>query len=112
MAREKWCCDSMQGASAHRRGRAIFVFADPPSEEGGEVRFWLASRALDYDMIREDPPPVIPPYLALTPSTRQSIAFCPWCGSRLSRFYRRRYTQLLDSELDTEFGSPGSPGSD
>jgi hypothetical protein len=106
MAREKWCCQAMQTAHAERRDRAIFVFADPRRDGDDEVRFWLASRAMTFDALAEDPPPVIPPHLALTVSTRKPIAFCPWCGVRLSRWYRRRHVQLLDPELTHEFGAP------
>jgi len=63
MAREKWCCPSMQTAYAERRDRTIFVYADPPDDDG-EVRFWLATRAMTFEALAEDPPPVIPPHLA------------------------------------------------
>jgi hypothetical protein len=94
----------MQTAYAERRDRTIFVYADHPADDG-EVRFWLASRAMTFEALAEDPPPVIPPHLALTLSTRKPLGFCPWCGSRLSRFYRRRYAQLLDPDLSREFGA-------
>ena len=105
MATEKWCCVALETAFAERRDRTIFVFADPPSDDG-EVRFWLGSRAMTFDALHEDPPLAIPPHLVLTLSTRKPMAFCPWCGTRLARFYRRRHVQLLDPELTREFGSP------
>ena len=105
MAREKWCCLALETAFSERRDRTIFVFADPPTEDQ-EVRFWLASRAMSFDALAEDPPPVIPAHLVLTLATRRPLSFCPWCGVRLVRFYRRRYVQLLDPDLTSEFGSP------
>ena len=110
MARPKWCCSSFETAYADRRQRSIFVFADEPSESGEEPRFWLASRALDFDQANADPPVEIPLHLALTPSTRKPVAFCPWCGTRLARFYRKRFTQLLDPEVSLELGGSGGTG--
>jgi hypothetical protein len=95
----------METAHAERRDRTIFVFADGPADDTDEVRFWLCSRAMTFDALAEDPPPVIPVHLALTMETRKPLGFYPWCGVRLARFYRRRYVQLLDPDRSEEFGS-------
>ena len=97
----------METAHGERRDPTLFVFADPPVDD--ELRFWLATRAMPWAALQEDPPLQIPPHLPLIVSTRRPIHFCPWCGTKLARFYKRRFEQLLDPELSSEFGPQARP---
>ena len=102
----KWCCLGMQTAFSERGDRTIFVFAEPPNEFIDRVTFWIAMRAVTQDALSELHPLALPPETFLTIATRKAISFCPWCGTRLARFYRRRYSQLVDAKLTEEFKLP------
>ena len=106
MNKEKWCCLGMQTAFSDREDRTIFAFADPPNEFVNHVTFWLAMRAVAQEALSELPLLALPPDMPITLATRKPISFCPWCGTRLARFYRRRYLQLIDPFLTEEFKLP------
>ena len=106
MKNERWCCLGMQTAFSERGDRTIFVFAEPPGEFIDRATFWIAMRSVTQHARSELPPLALPPDTCLTIATRKPISYCPWCGSRLGRFYRRRYPQLVDAKLTEEFKLP------
>ena len=106
MAREKWCCLGLETAFSERGERTIFVFAEPPSEFTPSPTFWVAMRAVEQEALSQLPALALPPETAFTLSTRKPISFCPWCGKRLARFYRRHFSLLADPKLTTEFKLP------
>ncbi len=42
--------------------------------------------------------------VSVTLATWKRIQFCPWCGKRLERYYRKCFMQLADEELSIEHG--------
>jgi hypothetical protein len=102
---DKWCCPGLETAFAERGDRTIFVFAEPPGEFSSAT-FWIAMRAVEQEALSQLPALALPPETAFTIATRKPISFCPWCGKRLGRFYRRRYSQLADPKLTAEFKLP------
>lgn len=102
----------MSAAFADRFGRTIYIYAEPPSELSHEPCFWLATRAITK---RDLETGVVLPDTggtAVTIATRKPIIYCPWCGRKLSRFYKRSYAMLVDESVAKEFTDRGEPPPD
>lgn len=94
-----WCCSGLEFAFDERKGQGIFVYATLSPE--GKPMFWIAMRSVekkDLGKIASIQPDDIP----VTVTTRRPISYCPWCGVKLARFYRKRYEQLLDPSVASE----------
>src|SRR5437867_1587456 len=91
----KWCCEGLKHAFAQRRGRGIYVFAEPPkSEIGIPVTFWLGMRSVEKKDLEKLSVAWDERQGALSLQTWRPIRYCPWCGTKLVRFYRNRHEQL------------------
>jgi hypothetical protein len=100
-----WCCGGLKDRFERRYDRGLFVFAEPPTSDGRyPASYWLAMRSVrkqDVERLKElkgerD--------LPITIQTWFPIQFCPWCGTRLKRFYARHYELLVDPQMTTEHG--------
>jgi hypothetical protein len=49
---------------------------------------------------------ISPPDVPLTISTRIPIHFCPWCGIKLAKFYKKHFQLLSDKTIADEFDIP------
>ena len=105
-----WCCEGMQLAFESRRGRGIFVYCEPDNNliKCGPT-FWLGMHSIDLDdverFVEERSGMAIEPEerpLPVSLSTWRRIRFCPWCGKKLERFYRKHFMLLADDELSKE----------
>jgi len=94
----RFCCPTFEDSynNHKRRGFSIDVF--PP-----EPLFWLWFRAVDAG--REEAFSGLELSTDVSLVTRTRLLFCPWCGKRLDKFYRRTWTLLVREETDT-FGIP------
>jgi hypothetical protein len=83
----KWCCAQFQGIydNAGRRGFSILV-----GMMGDEPAFLLVHRAVDDDDVVRGPAGLLVATL-----THTGLLHCPWCGTRLAKFYRRSIPDLL-----------------
>lgn len=103
-SRRDWCCLGLKRAFEYRNESGIYVFAELPHELLGHgASFWMGMRSIDVG----DPP------IKLVPSndpglicieTTLPIKFCPWCGCRLARFYRKTFRQLYDANTSARHG--------
>lgn len=89
-----WCCS---GFRAHyeeggSRGTSIVVVAD----ETGEPRFLLQHRTVDLADQASMPKISVPINLV----SQTGLRFCPWCGQRLARFYRRSWSRLVRPDIE------------
>jgi hypothetical protein len=96
----KWCCSSFQDSHECRRERGFSVIAAKGEPTGF---FLLQGRALAED----DPTPLI--HSAPVSTVFQvGIAFCPWCGTRLDRFYQDSIGQLAEADQNLRIATqPG-----
>jgi hypothetical protein len=87
----KWCCPPFEGhfQEAGLRGTAVFA----ANTEGESPLFILQFRSTE----GERPTSEVKGLLTLVSDT--VINFCPWCGVRLSRCYRRTWKELDRSDL-------------
>lgn len=88
----KWCCVGFEGnfQMAGSRGFSIFV----STKNRQNPVFIMQHRTLD-------PGVAIPnTEQALTIVSDIQISFCPWCGTDLHKFYRKRYQELDRHELE------------
>ena len=74
--------------AGHRGNSIFFNDVDEPA------RFVLQMRAIDKDA---QPPPECPSPMTLL--SEAIIQFCPWCGAKLSRHYRRHLAALSRPDL-------------
>ena len=103
-SRRKWCCKNLKDAFEARDRRGICVLAEL-SESRIDVgaTFWIGMRSIDVSDSMPEPADGgdVTPVLI---ETRHRIFFCPWCGCRLERFYRKIYEQLYDADASERCG--------
>lgn len=89
----RWCCAPFKFnfENAGCRGATIRVSASPE----GKPQFYLQHRAVDIE--HQESLPKIPIPISLVSQT--GVTYCPWCGRRLARFYRRTWEQLLEPDI-------------
>jgi len=90
----KWCCSSLQDlhGNAGRHGLSI-VFAEAPN---GQLLAVLQGRPVDDG--KEDALKVLDD-LVITVVSQHFVAFCPFCGRKISRWYRKHSAELNCSHL-------------
>ncbi len=94
----------MKWSFEERGRRGIYVFAEPPRPEIKiGVTFYMAFRAVDEKCIEQIRQTDFPEDCPITISTRTGMRYCPWCGVKLEKFYKRNYHQLIDERLSAEF---------
>jgi hypothetical protein len=96
----RWCCAALQYHFEHRKERGIAVVAVPPNELHKEPGFQLSLRSVDEAAIRSFLSPLTDQHVAHTLQTWVYVRYCPWCGIKLARFYKKTWPALHDeSEL-------------
>lgn len=86
MADVKWCCPGFErkyGQGGERGTAILYGFL------GGELQFYLQFRALERGDVLEY---VSPKPISLV--TQVAINFCPWCGKRLVKHYKKQLEKL------------------
>jgi hypothetical protein len=83
----RWCCSSFQDSDECRGERGFSVVA----AEGDLGFFLLQGRAVAQGDLEplDHPAPISTVFQA-------GIAFCPWCGTRLDKFYRDNIGPLAE----------------
>jgi hypothetical protein len=91
----KWCCAGVENAflEAGRRGVGFFV----AESRSARPTFVLQFRAMAAGAVPPDPSDS-----HLTLVTDLAISYCPWCGKRLDRFYRKQLESLERPELQIQ----------
>lgn len=99
----KWCCVGFQNLyqAAGERTFAILVGRDPL----GAPEFTLHHRALSRGQTLPTTGDVP---ISLVSDLR--IRFCPWCGRRLDRQYRKHVDALWRPGLKVEYTQPTTDG--
>jgi hypothetical protein len=107
----EWCCPDFRSAFEASARSGLFVFAEGPAPGDPSLySFWLAFRCVARQHRGRVPPaPPAPPGVEVCPSDALAIAFCPWCGRRLVRYYGRSAIRLRDRELCREFWAQVDP---
>lgn len=88
----RWCCRTFEWANkgAGEQGFRIVVL----EADDGSPRFVLQHRAVE----RANEGRLNTPFpVALV--TNHDFRYCPWCGSRLARVYKRTWKALLTPDL-------------
>ncbi|RLC19390.1 MAG: hypothetical protein DRI57_07185 [Deltaproteobacteria bacterium] len=99
----KWCCQGLKHIFEQRYDRTIFAFAEAPENVSENVSFWLGMRCVEHKELDNLRRAGFPDNMPVTINTRVPISFCPWCGKKLAKFYRKNYCQLTDPEISDEF---------
>ena len=88
MKEVKWCCPAFKNSyeDHNSRGDSVIVYED----YNGAVVFAFQFRALDRDKLHLHPESKVP----LTLMTERTIRFCPSCGKKLRRWYKKYGNQL------------------
>ena len=96
-----WCCEAFKRAFEERLSRGIFVYAEPTVPKYNiEVTYWIGMRSIDFHekdrfiahISKQEIPPGPP--LAQTLLTWLRIIFCPWCGKKLEKYYKKTTSYL------------------
>lgn len=101
----KWCCDGIRHMFEQRTFRSIFVFAEIPLDNSSTATFWIGMRSVNKADLDKIKLLGLPSRIPITINTRVPITYCPWCGTKLIRYYNNTYSQLLDPEISTEFST-------
>lgn len=83
----KWCCSSFKARYEKVGEQGLGVLVDRGPE--GHPRFLLQHRAVDAG---QKLPSTGSVSVALV--TDVGMAYCPWCGRNLEKFYKRKVDQL------------------
>ena len=91
----KWCCDGLKHLFEKRNESGIFIFAEPPNEFSEDVTFWLAMRSTaPEDLIR-----LKTDNSEVSIRTRIPIKYCPNCGAKLNKAYKKTYLEIVDETI-------------
>jgi len=93
----KWCCEAFRNRYDRGGDRSIAVLVD--RDFSGEPRFLLQSRAFEKG---DEPQLDLPVPMSLV--SEDVIAFCPWCGVVLRRWYRHQIDALARPDLPIHRG--------
>ena len=87
----RWCCLAFHDHYLEAGERTFSVLID--QEASGDPLFILQHRTLN----PEDRLPALP--IPVSVVTEVRISFCPWCGRRLARWYKRWVTELRNPKF-------------
>jgi len=93
----KWCCDAFRNRYDRGGDRSIAVLIDRDFQ--GEPSFVLQARAFERG---EEPRLDVPVPMSLV--SEDLIAFCPWCGASLRRWYGKQFEELIRPGLRIDRG--------
>jgi hypothetical protein len=101
-----FCCDAFGYRFRERHERGLFVYVLPPlAGFPTEPLFHVGMRALERSRFGELQEAmkggVMTGCMSLSGGT--GIDYCPWCGAKLGRFYRRSWRELIDEKISDEF---------
>lgn len=88
----KWCCSAFKDHHENAGRRGITIFATLDSEQ--RYFFLLQSRAIDVED-KTVGHTMVPVAFA----TQIAVKYCPWCGRRLARAYRKHIPEILRQDL-------------
>lgn len=95
----KWCCEGLRHLFEKRKKSGIFIFAEPPSEFSDSVTFWLTMRGTSQeDLIR-----IKTDNSSILISSRIPIKYCPNCGAKLHKAYKKSFHELEDESILKSF---------
>ena len=88
----KWCCVGLQRLyeNSGKSGFGLIVWEGP----FGDPAFSLQFRAVDFGVV-----PVGPDNIQLITAFEQAIAYCPWCGRHLTKWYKRSYDKIANGHF-------------
>lgn len=95
-----YCCNGLKSLADNRNknGFSLEVYS-----EGGEPSFWIIMRSIAEEHIES----IVINTNASTEAvfwTRVHISFCPWCGKKLEKFYKKNW-KILFSPIEN-FSTP------
>jgi len=90
----RWCCPGFE-AHFHEAGHRGLAIVVAPNETGDGPRFLFQHRAVDQGAGFQYDGKV-----AITLISEGQIGFCPWCGKSLTKWYRRKWKELLRPEVE------------
>lgn len=87
-----WCCPIFADhyKQAGERGLATIVVESSQQRPRFILQFRAVARR-DEDLVQSTVP--------LSFLTEHDISFCPWCGRKLARWYRKRWRGLVREEV-------------
>lgn len=88
----KWCCTAFRDHHENAGRRGITVFAVTDSQH--EYYFVLQNRAIDIEHKTVGHTEVPVAFI-----TQIAIRYCPWCGRRLARAYRKYVPEIIRNDL-------------
>ena len=99
----KWCCPGFEGNFQNRNKSGFFVFARPPEKViSKEPLFYIASRFVENENKNNFSKAIKSLEFPVTLSVSTGMQYCPWCGVKLIKFYKKSYEALVDSKIIKE----------
>ena len=95
-----FCCDGLKSLANNRNknGFSLEVYSDED-----QPSFWIIMRAVPKEQMKSVIIDAAPPKEVLF-WTRSRIFFCPWCGRKLDKFYKKNWKSLFSPIKD--FSTP------
>lgn len=94
----KYCCKGLENLRENQLSAGFSI--DVKNTKDGPV-FWLYFRSVKNENVPKFKGYSLPEKFILAES--MPIHRCPWCGVRLSRFYRKSWEQLASGHAESEF---------
>lgn len=81
----KYCCDSFKNCHTWEKlkERARYIIFE---EEDSNWYCWLITRSIDEKDLQGFSTP-----FPITLEAEIPLKYCPWCGKRIKRFYKKQY---------------------
>ena len=101
----RWCCRDFQDLYQRRHDLGLFIAALPPlPTDPSPVRFVLAFRAGSMEDVARLMTSRAKARMRVTFQHQTPVFCCPWCGTRLVKFYGAVAGLLIDLEIARELG--------
>jgi hypothetical protein len=95
----KFCCEQFKYNLSLTEERGISIFITPPNEYLKEPAFFLLSRGIDKNDTHKLLADINNCKAIINITTTTGIIHCPWCGIKLSKFYKNIYQELINEEI-------------
>ena len=98
-----WCCPAFEGWHQESGKRGLGVFVDDSGYGDVKPIFVLQFRAVDAG-INLPAIGISDSQTLVSTVVDVAIQYCPWCGRRLSKWYKKDWPRMAKPELRTPLG--------
>ncbi len=92
----KYCCNGFEEVHKNYDKRGVSIFA---KDHFGQPTFIMLFRSININDEKELSEAINEFQKTYYIATERVIVYCPWCGRKLSRFYKKTWNNILGKSL-------------